>query len=213
MLENMREYWYLYLVLLGLIVLTAFVVRKAAQASKRTHNRNLALLEKAKREKELRDAYKNLTGEIIAAAPERSLFEGIALILENKCQKANSSAAFYQSLTRPQQLVYAVYYLLTDAKEQSLSAFFRQSAQPLTGDAAEAAAAMFDAQTAETVKKMFDCFDENNENASVIPEVLDELDKQFRERQEQNDLYDSCGDYIKKNATFFVKTVDSVAET
>ena len=203
MLENMREYWYLYLVLLGLIVLTAFVIKKAAEASKRTHGRNQALIAKAKREKELRDAYANLTEEIIAAAPAETLFEGVALILENQCQKAVSSTAFYQGLTRPQQLIYSVYYLLTDAKEKSLSAFFRSSTQPLTGDAAEAAAAMLDPDAAETVKAMFDCFDENNESASVIPEVLDELDGRFAARLAQDNLYASCGEYIKKNSAFF----------
>lgn len=203
MLENMREYWYLYLVLLGLIVLTAFVIKKAAEASKRTHGRNQALIAKAKREKELRDAYANLTEEIIAAAPAETLFEGVALILENQCQKASRTNEFYQGLTRPQQLIYSVYYLLTDAKEKSLSAFFRRSAQPLTGDAAEAAAAMFDPVAAETVKSMFDCFDENNESASVIPEVLDELDGRFAARLEQDNLYVSCGEYIKKNSAFF----------
>ena len=203
MLENMKEYWYLYLILFALIVLTIFVIKKAAEASKRTHGRNQALIAKAKREKELRDAYANLTEEIIAAAPAETLFEGVALILENQCQKAVSSTAFYQGLTRPQQLIYSVYYLLTDAKEKSLSAFFRSSTQPLTGDAAEAAAAMLDPVAAETVKAMFDCFDENNESASVIPEVLDELDGRFAARLAQDNLYVSCGEYIKKNSVFF----------
>lgn len=212
MLENMREYWYLYLVLLGLIVLTVFVVRKAAEASKRTHGRNQALLAKAKREKELRDAYAELTEEVIAAAPADALFEGVALILENNCQKASSTTAFYDGLTRPQQLIYAAYYLLTDTKEAPLSAFFRRSSQPLTGDAAEAAAEMFDDQTAGTVKKMFDCFDEENESASVIPEVIDELDRQFQAQAAENTFYFSCGEYIKKNPSFFIKTVDSTNE-
>ena len=212
MLENMKEYWYLYLVLLGLIALTAFVVKKAAEASKRTHRRNQALLAKAKREKELRDAYANLTEEVIAAAPADTLFEGVALILENQCQKSSDVNAFYRSLNRPQQLIYAAYYLLTATKEAALSAFFRRSAQPLTGDAAEAAAEMLDPRTAEIVKNMFDCFDEDNESASVIPEVLDKLDERFSAQQSQNNFYISCGEYIKKNSTFFVRTVDSTEE-
>jgi hypothetical protein len=203
MLENVKEYWYLYLVLLGLIVLTAFVIKKAAEASKRTHGRNQALLAKARREKELRDAYANLTEEIIAAAPADTLFEGIALILENQCQKSSDVNTFYNSLNRPQQLVYAAFYLLTDTKEATLSAFFRRSTQPLTGDAAEAAAKMFNPQTAEIVRNMFDCFDEDNESASVIPEVLDKLDERFSAQLSQNNFYISCGEYIKKNSTFF----------
>ena len=203
MLENVKEYWYLYLILLGLIVLTAFVIKKAAAASKRTHGRNQALMARAKREKELRDAYAALTEEIIAAAPSDALFEGAALVLENQCQKASGAEAFYQSLNRPQQLVYAAYYLLTDAKQAKLSAFFRGSAQPLTGDAVEAAAQILDPTAAETVKAMFDCFDEANENASVIPETLAELDDRFAALQAENNYYSSCGEYIKKNSTFF----------
>ena len=113
---------------------------------------------------------------------------------------------------RPKQLIYAIYYLLTDTKEAKLSAFFRSSAQPLTSDAAEAAEAMLDAAAAETVRKMFDCFDENNESASVIPEVLAELDERFAAQLEQKNDYASCGAYIKKNAIFFCNTVDNAEQ-
>ncbi len=205
MIDNMREYWYLYLILLGLIVLTVFVVRKAAAASRRVHGRNNELIAKAKREKELRDAYADLTEEIIAAAPAESLFEGIALILESRCQTASDSLAFYNGLTQPQQFIYSIYYLLTDAKEKKLSDFFRSSTQPLTGDAAKAAQAMLDADAAQTVRQMFDCFDEDNENASVLPEILNKLDSEFAKLSEESNLFDKCGEYIKKNPLFFCK--------
>ena len=76
----------------------------------------------------------------------------------------------------------------------------------------EAAAAMLEPVTAETVQKMFDCFDEENESASVIPEVLSELDERFAAQQAQNDHFNSCGEYIKKNSSLFVKTVDIAEE-
>lgn len=211
MIENMSEYWYLYLILFGLIILTVFVIKKASAASRRVHGRNNELIAKAKREKELRDAYADLTEEIIAAAPADALFEGVALILENQCQKVSDTLTFYNNLTQPQQFIYSVYYLLTDAKEKKLSAFFRNSTQPLTGDAAKAAQAMLDTDTAKTVRQMFDCFDEDNENASVIPEVLDKLDAAFTEQRQEKDRFVQCGEYIKKNSSFFCNSIDSTA--
>ncbi len=203
-IESIKHFWFLYLLLFVLIVLTAFVCKKAFAASSRhskEFNENLA---KAKRAKELRDAYAELTGEIIANAPADTLFEGIALNLEAVCQKSDDTSAFYLSLSSAQKLVYAYFYLASDSQKGKLSDFFAQSKKPLTSDALEAAEAILSTEVYTIVKEMFERYDEDNEDASVIPEEIAELDEKFATLTEGTDLFEAGGNYIKNNPQYFI---------
>lgn len=204
MLENIHDFWYLYLLLFVFIIITIFVCIKAFGAASRHSKEVNALIEKAKRNKELRDAYKELTAEIIENAPADSLFEGIALNMESACQKAENTDGFYDTLTYGQKKVYAFYYLASDAKEVKLSAFFKSSYRPLTSDAVAAAKEILNSEIYSVINDMFACYDENNENASVIPQTVDGLNEQFAELTKDIDLFALGGEYIKKNASEFL---------
>lgn len=204
MLENMQQFWYLYVLLFVLIVITVFVCKKAFGAASRHSKEVNALMEKAKRSKELRDAYKELTAEIIENAPAASLFEGIALNMESACQKAEYTDSFYDTLTDGQKKVYAFYYLVSDAKEVKLSAFFKSSYRPLTSDAVAAAKEFLSSEIYGVINEMFACYDENNESASVIPQTVDRLNEEFSVLTKDIDLFALGGEYIKNNASEFL---------
>lgn len=204
MIESIKHFWYLYLILFILIILTAFVCKKAFGAASRHSKEFNANLAKLKREKELRDAYSELTEEIIASAPADTLFEGTALCMEAKCQKSEDTSAFYLSLSDYQKLIYAYFYLAGDAKKDKLSAFFAQSTKPLTSDALAAAEKMLSAQAYAIVKDMHDRYDDDNENASVIPEEIAELDEKFKELTDDINLFAAGGEFIKKNPKEFI---------
>lgn len=204
MIESIKHFWYLYLILFILIILTAFVCKKAFGAASRHSKEFNANLAKLKRDKELRDAYSELTEEIIASAPADTLFEGTALCMEAKCQKSEDTSAFYLSLSDYQKLIYAYFYLAGDAKKDKLSAFFAQSTKPLTSDALAAAEKILSAQAYAIVKDMHDRYDDDNENASVIPEEIAELDEKFRELTDDINLFAAGGEYIKKNPKEFI---------
>lgn len=203
-IESIKHFWYLYVLLVLLIILTVFVFRKAIGAAARHNkdfNENLA---KAKRAKELRDAYSNITEEIIASAPADTLFEGIALCLEYTCQKSEDTNNFYESMTVGEKDVYALYYLISDAAEGNLSSFFKSSYRPLTSDAVAAAEKIFDVETYKVIKMMFDRYDENNEELSVIPHEIDRLNGEFRTLTADKNLLTACGEYIKANPSYFI---------
>lgn len=204
MIESIKHFWYLYLILFILIILTAFVCKKAFGAASRHSKEFNANLAKLKRDKELRDAYSELTEEIIASAPADTLFEGTALCMEAKCQKSEDTSAFYLSLSDYQKLVYAYFYLAGDAKKDKLSAFFAQSTKPLTSDALAAAEKILSAQAYAIVKDMHDRYDDDNENASVIPEEIAELDEKFKELTDDINLFAAGGEFIKKNPKEFI---------
>ena len=204
MIESIKHFWYLYLILFILIILTAFVCKKAFGAASRHSKEFNANLAKLKRDKELRDAYSELTEEVIASAPADTLFEGTALCMEAKCQKSEDTSAFYLSLSDYQKLIYAYFYLAGDAKKDKLSAFFAQSTKPLTSDALAAAEKMLSAQAYAIVKDMHDRYDDDNENASVIPEEIAELDEKFKELTDDINLFAAGGEFIKKNPKEFI---------
>lgn len=204
MIESIKHFWYLYLILFILIILTAFVCKKAFGAASRHSKEFNANLAKLKRDKELRDAYSELTEEVIASAPADTLFEGTALCMEAKCQKLEDTSAFYLSLSDYQKLIYAYFYLAGDAKKDKLSAFFAQSTKPLTSDALAAAEKMLSAQAYEIIKEMHDRYDDDNENASVIPEEIAELDEKFKELTDDINLFAAGGEFIKKNPKEFI---------
>ena len=205
MTEHFVRYWYLYLILFIMIVLTVFVGKKALAASSKRRKELDDMMAKAKSAKELREAYGNLTQQIIDNAPAASLFEGTALNLEYACQKTDDTNGFYEAMTDGEKKIYALFYLLTDAKDSALSTFFKSSYRLLTSDAVEAAKEILDSRACAVIEAMFNCYDENNEEASVIPQEIDRLDKEFDEIAKATDLFAASGEYIKKNAGQFLK--------
>lgn len=205
MLENIRDFWYLYVLLIVFIIITIFVCIKAFGAASRHSKEVNALIAKAKRNKELRDAYKDLTAEIIANAPPATLFEGVALNMESACQKTEDTNSFYEALSDGQKKVYAFYYLASEAKELGLSAFFKESSRPLTSDAVAAAKEFLSSDIYTVINEMFDCYDEENESASVIPETVNRLNDEFKNRTKDIDLFTLAGEYIKNNTSEFLK--------
>lgn len=205
MIESIKEFWYLYLLIAVLLVVTVFVWKKAiAAASKRSKqfNENYA---KAKRAKELREAYSDLTAEIIEKAPAADLFEGVAAKLEYTCQKTEDTNSFYDSMTKGEKNVYALYYLITDAAEGNLSKFFKSSYRPLTSDATSAAKEILDEKIYHVIDMMFKRYDENNEDYSVIPHEIDRLNGEYRDLTSDTDLFAAGGSYIKNNPDEFLK--------
>ncbi len=205
MLQNIQEFWYLYVILFVLIIITAFAWKKAVAAAARHKKEVNEIMAKAKRNKEIRDAYKDLTAQIIENAPADSLFEGVALNLEAACQKADNTENFYNSMTDGQKRIYAYYYLASEAKEMKLSAFFKASGRPLTSDAVDAAELFVNSEIYAVIKEMFDCYDEENETASVIPQNIERLNEEFGSLTKDIDLFIHAGEYIKKNPDEFLK--------
>lgn len=205
MLENMKDFWYLYILLFVFIIITIFVCIKAFGAASRHSKEVNALIEKAKRNKELRETYKDLTAEVISNAPSAALFEGVALNMEAACQKTEDTNGFYERLSDGQKKVYAFYYLASEATEYGLSAFFKESSRPLTSDAVAAAKEFLSSDIYAVINEMFACYDEENETASVIPETVDRLNEEFKNLTNDIDLFTLAGEYIKNNASEFLE--------
>ena len=203
MLENLSAYWYLWLLLAVLIIITAVVCKKSYAASKRHSSEVRKKLAEKQRTEKLVSLYASPSTQTIEDADPAELFEGLALSLEERCQKADDINKEFDSFTDGQKKIYSFYYLATDCKNESPSFFFRNSKKPLTEFAAEAANDILDKDAAGIIKALYDCFDEDNESCSVIPEQITRLDSSFTEALNGEDLFTLGGNHIKSAAKEF----------
>ena len=83
--------------------------------------------------------------------------------------------------------------------------YFYTRLQNPTSDAVAAAEKILDGETYKVIKMMFDRYDENNEELSVIPHEIDRLNGEFRNLTADKNLFAVCGEYIKSTPKDFIK--------
>ncbi len=191
-----RPYWF---VIFGaLILITLFVCIKAGQASSKRYKANEKIMKKLKEENTLRNEFAILTESLVEKSEPARLFKGIALNLQKKISDAADMNSEFDNLTQEQKEIYSLSFVIEDGSE-NLSNFFRTNGQPVTGNALAAFKKLFDGRAAEIFERLYNSFDENNEEASVIPEEIKKLDSEFSERVTADEISEKAGNYIKEN--------------
>lgn len=197
MIDNLRQYWHLWLIFAVLAVITAIVCVKAYKAAKRHNDEVHAFLKEKERRKTLIEKYGEIDETKSDSADPAELFEGAALLLVEKCQAADDANGFFSSLTELQRAIYSFYYFASDVTAGKLSDFFKSSKKPLTDHAVSACRKILPADAVSFVIKVSDCYDEDNESESVLPEVIDKCDIGFSAAVKDIDLFAEGGNYIK----------------
>lgn len=96
------EYWYLWLLLIVLCVITVFVLSKASAAAKKHNNERDALLREYDRKKALKDEFSFLTREKAESSDPETLFEGVSAVLQAKTEKAEDPEKVFGKFTEAQ---------------------------------------------------------------------------------------------------------------
>lgn len=96
------EYWYLWLLLIVLCVITVFVLSKASAAAKKHNNERDALLREYDRKKALKDEFSFLTREKAESSDPETLFEGVSAVLQAKTEKAEDPEKVFGKFTETQ---------------------------------------------------------------------------------------------------------------
>ena len=196
-----RPYWF---VVFGvLILLTLFVCIKAGQASSKRYKANEAVMKKLKEENILRNEFAVLTASLIEKSEPAKLFKGIALNLQKKVSDADDMNSEFEKLNQEQKEIYALSFVVEDGGEK-LSEFFKTNGQPVTNIARDAFKKLFDGKAAEIFENEYCSFDENNEEASVIPEETEKNDSEFAQLVSENEICEAAGNFIKNNAEKFI---------
>lgn len=196
-----RPYWF---VIFGvLILITLFVCIKAGQASSRRYKANEAIMKKLKEENVLRNEFSVLTDTLIENSEAAKLFKGVALNLQKKISDAADMRAEFETLSQEKKEIYSLSFVAEDGAEK-LSEFFRANGQPVTGNALSGFKKLFDGRAAQIFEKEYNAFDEDNEEASVIPEEIEKLDSEFSQLVSADGICEKAGNFIKENKSMFI---------
>ena len=104
------EYWYLWLLLIVLCVITVFVLSKASAAAKKHNDERDALLREYDRKKALKEEFSFLTREKAESSDPETLFEGVSAVLQAKTEKAEDPEKVFGKFTETQKYIYTLYY-------------------------------------------------------------------------------------------------------
>lgn len=196
-----RPYWF---VIFGvLILITLFVCIKAGQASSKRYRMNEAIMKKLKEENILRNEFAVLTDSLIEKSEPAKLFKGVALNLQKKISDASDMDSEFEKLTQEQKEIYSLSFVVEDGSE-NISNFFKANGQPVTGTALAAFKKLFSGKAAEIFESEYNSFDDDNEEASVIPQKIEEDDSEFARLVSADSICDAAGKFIKENSEKFI---------
>lgn len=182
--------------LAALVLLTVFVIFKAAKASMKRSRENEKIINRLKEENKLRNEFAVLTDEIVKEAEPERLFKGVALNLQKRVADKEDMASEFESLEDWQKYVYALSVFMEDS-ETKMSDFFRLNTQPLTGQALRGMNVIIGGRLAEIFSEEFNQFDEENEEISLDESRISVLDGEASKLFEDCSAAKTVGEYIK----------------
>lgn len=199
MLESLTQFWYMWLVLAVLIVITAVVCKKASKAVKRKNEILQKQQEIIERYKMLVEKYSNLTAETAENADAKELAEGVTSVLQYEIEKSENADEYYENAEKWRREVYALFYLDEDVSAESLSFFFRNNGGPLPKEAVNGIESIGYDKIKSVVGQMFAMCDDKNENVSFDKERIDALDEKFSSLYDTDEFFGLVKKYIAEN--------------
>jgi len=179
MIDNIIEFWYLWLAAAVLAVITVFVAIKASKAAAK-HNENVRLRdEEFKRLKYLSDKYADLSCEKVNDADAAELIEGISAVLQKKLEKSGDFSGEFDISAEYEKKAYAVKYFIEDVSASGLSFWCRNNGEPLISLTFSAMEDIGENRILNIMRAMYPMFDKNDDVTSYDSDRISELDKKF----------------------------------
>lgn len=202
-IDYFKEYWVLFVILFVALIALVVVYSKMGKSMSKRKAEKEALIKKLDHMKAIRENYSCLTQEKILTDDGENLLEGVADNIQVRLEKEDDMNAAFENLTEEEKTVYAFCYFLEEAKEKP-SEFFRQFTKPLTPFALSACEKFLEKDIFDLVKNLYDSYDEDNEEASVIPEKIKSLDEKIIACDIVPDAKKKAAEYIKENVSHFI---------
>ena len=197
-MQILTEYWYLWLVLVGLILLLIWASKKAFAAVKKHSEivtRERAYLERFTM---LTKKYHGLDHDLAVRSDAAELMEGVTACLQREIEKAPVRLEAFNNAEEWRRKVYAAYYFTEDA-EKSLSEYFRNNAEPTAGLAVGLIRDICPERLSRTVNEMYSMYDSDNDRVSYDPKRIGELDAQFAKEYDKTDFCRDVKTFILEN--------------
>ena len=198
MIESIKEFWYMWLILIVLVAVLLVVMKKASAAMKKRNSILAKHREEVERFKSLVDKYSSADGTLLLSADAAEVAEGITAVLQYKLEKSTDPDADYNNAPGWKREVYALYYFSEDCK-QSLSYFFKNNGEPLVSVLVSAVKNIGYDKIYPTVSQMFSMYDENNESVSLDKTKVAELDEEFSNIFDTDEFFELVRKYAAEN--------------
>lgn len=199
MIESIKEYWYLWIVLVVLIALLVFVFRKASAAAKKKSE----ILEKQRQEIErfrsVYEKYKVLDKSLAESADAKELAEGVTAVLQYSLEKSDNPDEEYKNAAQWKREVYALFYFDEDVENEGLAFFFRHNDEPLPGVVMSGLKSIGADNIYQTVSQMYAMYDENNESVSLDKARVQDLDEKFKNIYNSEEFFKLVKKYIEES--------------
>ena len=197
-MQILTDYWYLWLVLVGLILLLIWASKKAFAAVKKHSEivtRERAYLERFTM---LTKKYRDLDHDLAERSDAAELMEGVTACLQREIEKAPVRLEAFNSAEEWRRKVYAAYYFTEDAGK-SLSEYFKNNTEPTAGLAVGLIRDICPERLSRIVNEMYSMYDSDNDRVSYDPKRIEELDAQFAKEYDKTDFCRDVKTFILEN--------------
>lgn len=193
----------LWLLVLVLIVATIVMMAKASKAVKKSNAEKEELIKKLDHLKMLREKYEILTEESIKNDTSDMLLEGVASNIQLTIEKTEDMNEAFEELSDNKKMIYALNYFIDDAKE-SVRKFFKEYTKPLTPYAVMATDKFADEKSKELVRKMYEIFDDENEETSFFESEVEKIEEELKASLDFEKMLKTANEFIRENAKEFI---------
>lgn len=197
-MDIVKQYWYLWLILLVLVVALIFMMIKASSAMKKRNERIEREREFIEKFKFLVSKYSELDITLVESSDPAELTEGVATALQYKLEKSTNPDEEYNNTEQWKREVYALHYFSEDCNK-SLSYFFKINGEPLPSILLNGLKSIGYDKIYPIVSQMYSMYDEHNESVSIDKVKISQLDEKFKNIFDTEVFFSCIKKYILNN--------------
>ena len=196
------EYWYLWLILAGLVIITAIVIVFAGRSVSAHNEQTKEIMARLERLKEMKDKYKDLTPEKVENAEAEELFEGVNAVLQAKIEKADDGDKAFSEFNDEQKIIYTLNCFIPEVSD-GLSMFFNEYTSEITDIIVPALTRVGADDLLLLVKSEYEMYDDRNEAVSFDRDTKEKNDSDFADIYSKEKLLKEIKEFIKNNIDKF----------
>ncbi len=190
------EHGYLIGVFVLVVVLFIVVLNRAAKA----YSKHFNTVNEQKKQLEyltnLKNKFRNITAEELAECDDGEVLEGFALLTQIEMQKSDDMEAFFHSLPKEKQYIYALDVFTHDGGAE---VFFGENGEILTSIILDALYTIGMNSFADELVEIAKMYNKDDESVSFDKNKIENFDKTLNEKDILTQIKVNSAKYIREN--------------
>lgn len=205
MLNNLKEYWYLWLALLIMCAVMVFVWYHALRAGSKRNRRRRMELERMDRHHRLKKEFSHITADVLARSQDIDLLDGVTEHLMDLLEHAQDDVKLFRTFSPEQKYIYTLSFVKDLAVGDSVRRYYRECGEILGEYTAPAFSALGQPALAEFFQRATQAYDEKNCAVSADEASIARMEEEFRRLMDGVELDLLAAAYIRLHAEAFCK--------